>query len=176
MRNFVLALVLLAASAACAPQASGPPQTGETATSQTVSSPEAAASAGAPTEASPAAPDTMASPAAPDAMASPGELPPGHPQVTGGASPPPSHMTAGGMNVTETEGAVVKVEGDEMILARPSGTELKFLLPHDMKMLPPGKTREDLKEGTRIQIQIRTSEKGMEAQTITVEGLPPATK
>lgn len=180
MRNFLLALAVLAVATACAPKASGPPQTtggtGAT-TSSAVSSPEAMPPGGASPAASPAAAASPGQlpPGHPAASASPGQLPPGHPSVTTGASPPPSHMTdSGKMNVAETEGAVVAVQGEELFLSRPNGIELKFYIPKDVKFMPEGKTAADLKEGTRVKIHIRQVERGMEADAITLEELPPA--
>lgn len=169
MRKFLIALAILSLSTACAPQASGPPagDSGATTSSSGLSAPETPAGG----------PDAAATPAGHPPMdgASPGAaMPPGHPPMSGGASPPPGHMDAGGANVTSTDGAVVSVQGTEMIMARPGGTELRFILPEDLKILPEGKTREDLKEGTRIAIDIRTVEKGMEAKTITIQDMPPA--
>lgn len=170
MRNFVLALAILALSVACAPQASGPPATGgdtTTTSSQGVSSPEPA-----PATEAPASPG-----ASPAAAASPGELPAGHPPMGGGVTPPPGHMGEGGtMNVTETEGAVVEAKGEELFLSTPKGVELKFYIPKDVKILPEGKTQADLKEGTRVKIAIRQVDRGMETETITIEDLPPATR
>lgn len=166
MRKFLIAVAILTLSTACAPQASGPPagDSGTTTSSSGLSAP--------------ASPDAAAAtPAGHPPMdgASPGAaMPPGHPPMAGGASPPPGHMDSGGANVTSTDGAVVSVQGTEMIMARPGGTELRFILPEDLKILPEGKTREDLKEGARIAIEIRTVEKGMEAKTITIQDLPPA--
>lgn len=156
----IVAVVLLAlafVAAACAPQASGPPES-----AQTVSAP-----------ASDETPAAM--PGSHPGM--PGEMPSGHPEVSTGASPPPGHMAGGGMNITETDGAVVSVKDQEMILARPSGTELRFQLAPDVKFLPEGKSREDLKEGARVKLQVRTPESGgMEATAIEFQDLPPATK
>lgn len=196
MRKFLFALAIASLCTACAPQASAPPSGGESATttsssglsapaSPAAASPDAAAAtpAALPSGHPPmgdASPGAMPSDHPPMGDASPGAMPsgmpPGHPAMSDGAAPPPGHMDSGGMNVTSTEGAVVSVQEKELILARPGGTELRFLLPEDLKVLPEGKTRADLKEGTRIKIEINTMEKGMEAKTIEIEDLPAATR
>lgn len=176
MRKFLIALAILSLSTACAPQASGPPagDSGATTSSSGLTAPASPAAATSPDAGATPAGMPSGHPPMPGDSAS--GMPPGHPPMSEGAAPPPGHMDSGGSNVTATDGAVVSVTDKEMIMARPGGTELRFILPDDLKVLPEGKTVADLKEGTKVNIDIRTVERGMEAQTITIQDAPPATR
>jgi hypothetical protein len=53
-----------------------------------------------------------------------------------------------------------------MFLARPSGVELRFRLPRDLKLFPEGRSVQDLTPGTEVLVRLRTVERGMEAAEI----------
>jgi hypothetical protein len=63
-------------------------------------------------------------------------------------------------------GTIVEVQEAEIFLTRPSGVELKFRLPQDIRLHPEGKSLQDLTPGTEVLVRLRTVERGMEAAEI----------
>jgi len=137
MRRLVLSLILLAGCWGCSPQASGPPQP----------------SGGQ----APLSSQGLTAPQEPDS-AGEAQRATGHPQSETLKAPAESPQ--------ELTGTVVEVRGQDMFLARPSGVELRFRLPQDLRLRPEGRTLPDLVPGTEVLVRLRNVERGMEAREI----------
>ena len=55
---------------------------------------------------------------------------------------------------------------------RPSGVELRFLLPQDVPIEPQGHTRADLVEGARVRVRVGHLERGMAVLRLVLEAAP----
>lgn len=144
-RFLALVLTLALAGPACAPRASGPPRPGGEGTrleSGAFTSPEP------PARSPQVLPVDSENPDRPHAVTrtNPGEAP------------------------EELTGTVVEVRGDELFLQRPSGVELRFLLPQDVRIEPQGRTRADLVRGARVRVQVRHLERGMGVARLILQG------
>ncbi len=84
-----------------------------------------------------------------------------HPQATAPARPAEASE--------ELAGTVVEVRDDQLYLVRPSGVELRFLLPPDVRFQPEGRSRADLTAGARVKVQVRHVERGMEVSRLVFE-------
>jgi hypothetical protein len=137
MRRLVLSWILLTCCWGCSPQASGPPQ-----------------------------------PAG-------GEVPLSSRALTAPQDPATPHQPPGASTLRKSEtlpdpaeapqeltGTIVEVRDAEMFLTRPSGVELRFRLPRDLRLLPEGRSVQDLTPGTEVLVRLRTVERGMEAAEI----------
>ena len=72
----------------------------------------------------------------------------------------------------EMSGVIVEIRGDELFLERPSGVELRFLLPQDVPIEPQGHTRADLVEGARVRVRVGHLERGMAVLRLVLEAAP----
>jgi len=147
MRTLALALMLTLACLACAPQASGPPRPGGEGSRL---------ESGAFTRPEPPAP----SPRAPAVDVEAREH--RHPTAPNGPTEAPEEMS----------GVIVEIRGDELFLERPSGVELRFLLPQDVPIEPQGHTRADLVEGARVRVRVGHLERGMAVLRLVLEAAP----
>ncbi len=137
MRRLVLSLILVTWCWGCSPQTSGPPRpSGDQA-------PLSSQGLTAPQE-----PATVEEAPRASALAK---------------SETHKDMTESSQELT---GTIVEVRGEEMFMARPSGVELRFRLPQDLRVQPEGKTVRDLTPGTEVLVRLRNVERGMEAAEI----------
>ncbi|MGI5842943.1 MAG: hypothetical protein ACOX9B_01980 [Candidatus Xenobium sp.] len=137
MSRLILAWILLTCCWGCSPQASGPPQP---------------AGGGVPLSSQTLTP--------PQETATPYQTPDASTVRKSETFPDLAEVSQ------ELTGTIVEVQEAEIFLTRPSGVELRFRLPQDIRLHPEGKSVRDLTPGAEVLVRLRTVERGMEAAEI----------